>query len=144
MKNKRNFYQKRCAYCQKFFIPHPRVKDRQKSCKSITCRKKRKKESQKKWVESNPGYFKGRYDNTKTWRSANPDYQRKWRLKSREIQDELKDKSPTKTIRLVMPPQFFTGEIQDEIILTRYCGCGDFLVGAPIQDTSQDSLLPNE
>ncbi len=141
METQRNSYQKRCAYCRKLFIPHPRVKDRQKSCKSLVCRKKRKKESQKKWVESNPGYFKGRYENTKAWRSVHPDYQRKWRLNRREIQDELNSKSPAKTIRLVVPPQFFKGEIQDEIILKRQCGCGDFLTADKRQDTRQDGLI---
>lgn len=127
MKNKTNVQIKRCIYCGRFFKPDYRVKERQKSCKSPKCSDKRKKESQRRWVEANPEYFKGRYENTKAWRRLHPDYQRKWRAKQREIQDEIPSTTPIKSIHLVIPVKYFKGEIQDEIRLVRQCGCRYFV-----------------
>jgi hypothetical protein len=127
--------QKRCVYCGCFFRPDYRVKDRQKSCKSKQCQARRKKESQRRWLEKNPGYFRGRYPNTKEWRERNPDYQRRWRAKRREIQDEIFPEKQVKTIRLVVPERWFRGEIQDEIRFVRQCRCGFFVTGRGVQDT---------
>lgn len=144
METKTHLRQKRCTYCGCFFIPDPRVSDRQKSCKSKKCQSKRKRLAQKKWVKKNPDYFKGRYENTKQWRKNNPDYQRQWRAKNRkkrnEIQDEIPSKSSLKTISLVVPDSFFKGEIQDEIRLVRQCGCRFFVYGKGMQDTSSDCV----
>jgi hypothetical protein len=127
MRNKTDVQIKRCIYCGRFFKPDYRVKVKQKSCQSLECRTKRKKESQRRWVKANPGYFKGRYENTQAWRKGHPDYQRQWRAKRREIQDEIPATTPMKSIRLVIPVKYFKGEIQDEIHLVRQCGCGYFV-----------------
>lgn len=127
MRNKTNVQSKRCIYCGRFFKPDYRVKVKQKSCKSPQCKARRKKESQRRWVKANPEYFKGRYENTRAWRSLHPDYQRQWRAKRHKIQDEIPSKTPLKTIRLVIPVKWLKGEIQDEILLVRQCGCGYFV-----------------
>ncbi len=127
MRNKINVQPKRCIYCGCFFKLDYRVRERQKSCKSSKCRTRRKKESQRRWVEANPEYFNGRYENTKAWRRLHPDYQRRWRAKRREIQDEIQSTTPIKSIRLVISVKYFKGEIQDEIHLVRQCGCGYFV-----------------
>ena len=95
--------QKRCAYCGRYYRPDPRVRKTQKSCSDAKCRAKRKRESQRKWAEANPEYFKGRYVHVKEWRKTHPDYQRLWRKKAREIQDEIR--------------------------LVRQCGCGVYVAG---------------
>jgi len=144
MKTKTHKNQKRCICCGRFFIPDCRVGGRQKSCKLKKCQKKRKKLSQKSWVEKNQDYFKGRYGNTKQWRKNNPDYQKLWRAKNRkirsEIQDEIPIKSSLKTIHLVMPDDFFKDKIQDEIRLVRQCGRRFFVAGKKMQDTSPNCI----
>src|SRR3990172_11155236 len=55
METSENIKQKRCVYCRRFFRPDRRVGARQKSCKEKECQKRRKAESQKRWVESNAG-----------------------------------------------------------------------------------------
>jgi len=95
--------QKRCVYCGRYYKPDPRARKIQKSCQDAKCRAKRKRESQKRWVEANPDYFKGRYSEVKEWRKKYPDYQRLWRKRTREI--------------------------QDEIWLVRQCGCGSYVAG---------------
>ena len=140
MDNKAKVSRKRCVYCGRFFKPDYRVGDRQKSCQSSECKSKRKRESQRRWVEANPGYFQGRYENTKQWRKQHPGYQRLWRAKGREIQEEIPCKSPIKTMRLLIPVKWLKGEIQDEIRLVRQGGCGFFVAGRAMQDTRQDCL----
>ncbi len=136
--------QKRCLYCGRYFKPDYRVRDRQKACNDKGCQGKRKKESQKKWLEANPGYFEGRYEYVKQWRRKYPDYQRRWRAerkaKRREIQDEIPPSKPVITIRLVIPAKLLKGEIQDEIRLVRQCGCGFFVAGWGMQDTRRDCI----
>lgn len=130
--------QMKCMFCGRYFIPDIRVGAKQKACKDKACQSKRKKESQRKWQESNPDYFTGRYDCVKQWRKDNPEYQRRWRAKRREIQDEIPPSKPIRTLRLVVPAEWFKGEIQDEIRLKRQCGCGFFVAGGGMRDTRLD------
>lgn len=121
--------QKRCVYCGRFYRPDPRTRGTQKSCNNLKCRAKRKSESHKKWLEANPDYFKGRYSEVREWRKDHPDYQRLWRKRAREIQDEIPPADPVKTMVLVIPDGMLKNEIQDEIRLVRQCGCGFYVAG---------------
>jgi hypothetical protein len=121
--------QKRCVYCGRYYKPDPRVRNVQKSCQNPTCRAKRKRESHRKWVDANPGYFKGRYSEVKAWREKHPDYQRLWRKKVREIQDAIPPEKPVRTMVLVIPEEILQNEIQDEIRLVKQCGCGSYVAG---------------
>ncbi len=109
---------KRCAYCGRHFEPDVRVGDRQKACQSEGCRRKRKEEAQRRWLEKNPGYFRGRYDYVKEWR-------RKRKMEQEDsdkmIQDEIGAEKPMMTYVLLIPENR-TGVIQDEIILRRLDG----------------------
>jgi hypothetical protein len=132
--------QKRCVYCGRYYKPDPRARRIQKSCQDPTCRAKRKRESQRKWVEVNPGYFKGRYSQVKEWRKQHPDYQRLWRKRVREIQDGIPPSEPVRTMVLVVPEKLLKNEIQDEIRLVRQCGCGFYVAGGKktLRDTRFD------
>lgn len=66
---------KRCVYCRRWFVPDPRT-PHQKTCERKRCRLKRKRDAQERWVASNPGYFEGRYSNTKRWLAKRPGYLR--------------------------------------------------------------------
>lgn len=105
--------QKHCEFCGRFFIPDRRVGNKQRSCYRSECRKKRKAAAQAAWVSKNKDYFKGRYENTKQWRKDHPGYQRQQRKKSREIQDTIPCTSPMKSVRLLLPEQWFKRGIQD-------------------------------
>jgi len=129
---------KRCVYCGRYFKPDRRAWARQKACKASVCKARRKRESQRRWIDSNPDCFTGRYACVKQWRKENPNYQRLWRAKRREIQDEIAPSKPIRTIRLVIPAEWFKGEIQDEIRLKRQFGCGFFVAGGWMRDTRLD------
>ena len=107
---------KHCHYCGRYFKPHPRVGNRQKCCRRISCVKKRKKESQDNWCKRNPGYFKNRYPYLKEWRTSHPDYQRVWRKKQREIQDLVDDVTSLNSIRFVTPVILRKNEIQNVVV----------------------------
>lgn len=70
---------KRCPYCRKLFEPDPRTKYKQRVCSGIECQKKRRRETQKKWRDKNPTYFKNRYKHTRKWLDAHPDYLKNYR-----------------------------------------------------------------
>ena len=111
--------QKQCEFCGRFFIPDRRVGTRQRSCSRTECRKKRKAAAQALWVSQNPDCFKGRSANTKRWRYDHPGYQRQRRKKNREIQDAISASPPMKSVRLLLPVQWFKNEIQDaKVVLT--------------------------
>jgi len=109
---------KRCAFCGRYFIPDYRVGEKQKACGSELCKKKRKRESQKRWSDNNPGYFRDRYSYVKEWRR-----QKKMgrELSGKVIQDEIAGSKSMATYILLIPERL-TGVIQDEIILRRLTG----------------------
>jgi hypothetical protein len=95
-----------------------RVGDRQKACQSEGCRRNRKQEAQRRWIEGNPGYFSGRYDYVKEWRRrrrANNG------VTGKMIQDERAASKPMQRYVLLIP-ETSARMIQDEIILRRLDG----------------------
>jgi hypothetical protein len=104
---------KRCLFCGQFFIPDSRAGDRQKACHREPCKKKRKAEAQRRWCESNPGYFQGRYPYVKQWRQ-----QKKSLSVPGVIQDKRPHSEPCLRLILVIPGDK-EGMIQDKIRLRR-------------------------
>ena len=51
---------KRCCVCKKGFWPHPRVGDRQRACRKPDCQKDRRAETQARWRQRNPDYWRAR------------------------------------------------------------------------------------
>lgn len=104
---------KKCEYCGRYFKPDKRVKDRQKACQRIECRKKRKNSSQKNWCKNNLEYFKERYWYVKEWRNR-----RGFKAVKKMIQDEIQSsKELTKLILWI--PGDKSDMIQDKIVLRK-------------------------
>jgi len=100
---------KKCEFCGRFFVPDPRVSNRQRACSHTECKKARKQCAQRQWVADNPGYFNGRY----------PYVQEQRQKRRREvIQDEISPTKPYFKLVLVVPGRNLS-VIQDEIILRR-------------------------
>jgi len=107
---------KRCLFCGQFFIPDPRVGDRQKACHREPCKKKRKAVAQRRWCENNPGYFQGRYPYVKQWR------QQRKSLPGGSGLGMIQDKIPLSKslLRLILLiPGDKDRMIQDKILLRR-------------------------
>ena len=112
---------RKCRSCRRVFTPDPRVGDRQVCCQGEDCKRECKRISQKRWCRANPDYFHGRYGELRLWRERNPGYQKRWRRGQAEIQDEIANKKPVESARLMLPVCILKAEIQDEIRLKYKC-----------------------
>jgi hypothetical protein len=70
---------KRCRFCRELFTPDPRLKGNQYACSADDCQHERKRANQRRWLARHPGYFTGRYLNTKDWLRSNPGYAARYR-----------------------------------------------------------------
>lgn len=103
--------EKLCIICNEPFIPDPRVGDRQRVCKKLSCKLQRKKLAQGNWLLKNPGYFKGRYPQLKDQILANNKRTAQSRPKPcSSIQDEL-----TSCHHNLLTTLEYIRSIQDEI-----------------------------
>ena len=50
-----------CRICGRWFTPHPRLKDRQKTCADAYCKREWHRKKCAQWNQSNPDYFKSNY-----------------------------------------------------------------------------------
>jgi hypothetical protein len=50
-----------CGICRRWFRPHPRLKDRQKTCNSPACKKEWHRKKCAEWNRANSDYFKTNY-----------------------------------------------------------------------------------
>jgi len=104
---------KRCLFCGRFFVPDPRVSERQKACPREECKRARKRLSQRLWCERNPDYFKDHYSTyVKPWR------QRRRIFEEGVIKDKIPPSKPHLRLILLIPGDRI-GVIKDEIILRR-------------------------
>ena len=69
-----------CLFCKENFIPHAKVKDRQKVCRRYDCQQLRQKLNHLDWLERNPVDYQDWYQQYgKDWQQGHPNYQREYR-----------------------------------------------------------------
>lgn len=105
---------KHCEFCGRFFVPDPRVGNRQRACFRVECQEARKRSAKRAWRERETpnGYFAGRYSYVKQWRD---------KRRNKVIQDEMPPAKPV--VKLVFwVPVTRLSMIQDEITLRRVAG----------------------
>ena len=73
--------QRKCCYCNQFFVPDPRHRRRQRYCVAPACRRASKGASQERWLgrPENRDYFRGPENvaRVQAWRAENPGYGRR-------------------------------------------------------------------
>ena len=83
---------RKCLCCGDFYSPDPRNVRHQRYCSKPACRKERKAQSQRRWLQcpENQNYFRESENRrrVKDWRKANPGY---WRKKKSSPQVPLQD-----------------------------------------------------
>ena len=102
LEQKRMLPRRRCPFCRRWFHPHPRLKQRQKTCGRPECRQQQKRKSNQKWRSKHPDYFRGTYarqkekygtraEEKRRYREQHPDYVRRntacvrnWRQQRRQ------------------------------------------------------------
>ena len=67
---------RRCPFCRRWFHPHPRLKQRQKTCARPDCRRQHKRKSNQQWRIQHPDYFRGVYALQKEMYGTRADYKR--------------------------------------------------------------------
>jgi hypothetical protein len=61
-RKKRMLPRQRCPFCRhRWFHPHSRLKERQKTCGRAECRREQKRRFNQKWQNEHPDYFRGTY-----------------------------------------------------------------------------------
>ncbi len=70
---------RRCPFCRRWFHPHPRLNQRQKTCGHPECRCQQRRESNEQWRTKNPDYFRGVYSQQKEKYGTRSDYRRRYR-----------------------------------------------------------------
>src|SRR5215471_6954527 len=70
---------RRCPFCRGWFHPHPRLKQRQKTCGRPDCRRQQKRKSNEQWRTENPDYFRSAYPQQKEKYGTRSDYRRRYR-----------------------------------------------------------------
>jgi len=70
---------RRCDFCHRWFMPHPRTYRQQRCCSKPECRKKQKVRTKKNWWLKNPGYNRDRRQKIRAWAKEHPDYWRRYR-----------------------------------------------------------------
>lgn len=50
-----------CCICRRWFMPNPRLKDRQKTCGTSQCKREWHRKMCRKWNRENADYFKANY-----------------------------------------------------------------------------------
>ncbi len=87
---------RKCPYCHTFFVPTPRGggKD-QRVCKTPSCKKALKAETNARWRRENPDHWRNDYPRIKQWLDQHPGYLKQYRAdhpeyvqKNREAQKQ--------------------------------------------------------
>ena len=61
MQQERVFKKRPCRICRRWFIPNPRLKDRQMTCGDSVCKKQWHRKKCAEWNEKNADYFRSNY-----------------------------------------------------------------------------------
>ena len=118
---KHKVHSKVCLICKEDFTPDPRVGDRQKVCRKLSCKLQRKKRAQQQWVRNNPDYFKGRYPQLKEQILANKKQTAQSRPKACfGIQDKLMS-NQNKLLTALVTLMSIQDEITRNFTKSKYC-----------------------
>lgn len=71
---------KRCCWCLKWFDSHVRLKERQKTCGSSTCKRQQNLSNQKRWKRKE---YKVYHQNQQDWHESHPHYWKEYRKKNK-------------------------------------------------------------
>ena len=141
---------KRCRHCGSLYRPDSRNHKKQRYCSKPDCRKASKAESQRKWVQENPDYFRSSQNvfRVQQWRKKHPGYSRKPdKFKLQENSDTLQDLLIGKDEeKQTLKPHLATSALQDLLLAQPavLIGLIAHLTGYALQDdiaTSVASML---
>jgi hypothetical protein len=151
-----------CRFCRRWFLPDARQGEQQYACPEPACQARRKAENQRDWLEREPGYFRGRAEKHRTYRTSHPDVKRDWRARHPEVREreriarsKRRQKAPTRraveqeafVLQLVSPQGVTSAHaraVEQDSIMTQLhvlIGLASALPPAVEQDSIAGALL---
>jgi hypothetical protein len=109
---------KKCCNCEELFEPNPQNAKHQNYCRKPECRKASKDESQRRWLEKNPEYFRGptHVKRVQEWRRANPGYSRRqYKNRKNALQKSLEPETPTSALQEASEPENPTSALKETL-----------------------------
>ena len=138
---------KKCRHCGNLYRPDPRNCKKQKYCSKPECRKASKAESQRKWVQKNPDYFRGEQNvfRVRQWRKKHPGYSKRRQNKSslQETPEALQDVLIEKDVeKQALKARLATSALQDLLMAQPVVLIGliSHLTGYALQDDIAASI----
>lgn len=137
---------KKCRHCGILFRPDSRNYKKQRYCSKPDCRKASKIESQRKWVQGNPDYFRSSQNvfRVQQWRKKHPGYSKRrnqsvLQENSDALQDLLIGKGKEKQ---ALKPHLVTSALQDLLLAQPavLIGLIAHLTGYALQDDIASSV----
>ena len=137
---------KKCCHCGILFRPDSRNHKKQRYCSKHDCRKASKAESQRKWVQGNPDYFRSPQNvfRVQQWRKKHHGYSKRrnqsaLQENSDALQDLLIEKSKGKQ---ALKPHLATSALQDLLLAQPVVLIGliAHLTGYALQDDIASSV----
>jgi hypothetical protein len=116
-----------CRVCKRWFIPHPRLKDRQKTCGDQQCQREWHRRKCEQWNHNNVDYFKDNYLDKKLEQTGMPRSRLKTGLPLCYVQ------------QLIGTPQLIIIEYLSQLLLRR---CRHLIRPHPLVNGPSSGQLP--
>jgi len=101
-----------CRICRRWFLPNPRLKERQKTCGRARCQRQWHKKKCAEWNRKNTDYFKANYLQKKIYTAAHCRDDRKAALPDKSL-----DKLPASRMNTGMPLEYAKEEIGVQMVI---------------------------
>ena len=125
-----------CRICRRWFLPNPRLKDRQKTCGNIKCKREWHRKKCSEWNKKNTDYFKTNYLHKKL-DAASPSEKAS---KILPVKSRLKSGLPLNYVQEVIDIQHLVIiEYLAQLLFRRF---QEVLRGQVVVNTGQVSQLP--
>jgi len=125
-----------CRICRRWFLPNPRLKDRQKTCGNTKCKREWHRKKCSEWNKNNTDYFKTNYLHKKL-DAASPSEKAS---KILPVKSRLKSGLPLHYVQEVIGIQHLVIiEYLAQLLLRRF---QEVLSGQVVVNTGQVSQLP--
>ncbi len=126
-----------CRICRRWFLPNPRLKDRQKTCGNIKCKREWHRKKCSEWNKKNTDYFKTNYLHKKL-DAASPSEKAS---KILPVKSRLKSGLPLNYVQEVIDIQHLVIiEYLAQLLFRRF---QEVLRGQVVVNTGQVSQLPS-
>lgn len=128
---------RRCLYCQNSFLPSPR-RPRQRVCGQPDCQSRRRADSRRQKLATDPEYRQVVRDSRKKWRDDNPDYQRE----RRKAKPELVERNRQQQHFRDQKRRLMRLDKNNLVLDLKHSAAGIWLIGPRVPGLDRNNLVP--